>query len=60
MNGRKYQIHGNIIRSEDGDDSAFMGITYWVDTVYYTHLDVYKRQSLRFFQELCGIINRFG
>ena len=35
MNGRKYQIHGNIIRSEDGDDSAFMGITYWVDMTEY-------------------------
>ena len=35
VNGRKYQIHGNIIRSEDGDDSAFMGITYWVDVTEY-------------------------
>ena len=35
INGRKYQIHGNIIRSEDGDDSAFMGITYWVDMTEY-------------------------
>ena len=35
VNGRKYQIHGNIIRSEDGDDSAFMGITYWVDMTEY-------------------------
>ena len=36
VNGRKYQIHGNIIRSEDGDDdNAFMGITYWVDMTEY-------------------------
>ncbi len=32
VNGKKYQLHGNIIRSENGDEqSAFMGITYWVD-----------------------------
>ena len=34
--GRKYQIHGNLIRSERSDDnSAFMGITYWVDVTEY-------------------------
>ncbi len=36
VDGRKYQIHGNIIRSERADDnSAFMGITYWVDVTDY-------------------------
>ncbi len=36
INGRKYQLHGNIIRSESGDEnSAFMGITYWVDVTEY-------------------------
>ena len=36
VNGRKYQLHGNIIRSEkDEEDSAFMGITYWVDVTEY-------------------------
>lgn len=36
VGGRKYQLHGNIIRSDKGDDqSAFMGITYWVDVTDY-------------------------
>ncbi len=36
INGRKYQLHGNIIRSENSDEqSAFMGITYWVDVTEY-------------------------
>ncbi len=36
INGRKYQLHGNLIRSEKNeDDSAFMGITYWVDITEY-------------------------
>ncbi|MBR0040392.1 MAG: DHH family phosphoesterase [Oscillospiraceae bacterium] len=36
LNGRQYQLHGNIIRSESGDEnSAFMGITYWVDVTEY-------------------------
>ena len=36
LNGRKYQLHGNIIRSEKTDDNnAFMGITYWIDVTEY-------------------------
>ena len=36
VNGRKYQLHGNLIRSEsDEENSAFMGITYWVDVTEY-------------------------
>ena len=36
VKGRKYQLHGNIIRSEKSDEtSAFMGITYWVDVTEY-------------------------
>ena len=35
IGGRKYQLHGNIIRSRGEDvqesDRNFMGITYWVD-----------------------------
>lgn len=39
VNGRKYQLHGNIIRSDKGDDqSAFMGITYWVDVTDYDNI----------------------
>ena len=36
VEGKKYQLHGNIIRSDKGDDnSAFMGITYWLDVTDY-------------------------
>lgn len=36
VDGRKYQLHGNLIRSDkEGEDSAFMGITYWVDVTEY-------------------------
>ena len=39
VDGRKYQIHGNIIRSERADEnSAFMGITYWVDVTDYDNI----------------------
>ena len=34
--GRKYQVHGNLIRSEKSEESnAFLGITYWVDITEY-------------------------
>ena len=36
---RKYQLHGNIVRSRDGESDPnlanFMGITYWVDVTDY-------------------------
>ena len=36
LSGRKYQLHGNLIRSErPTEDAAFMGITYWVDVTEY-------------------------
>ena len=35
LNGRQYQIHGNIVRSNKENDSNFMGITYWVDVTDY-------------------------
>ena len=31
IGGRKYQVHGNLIRSEKAEDNAFTGVTYWVD-----------------------------
>jgi len=35
VDGRKYQLHGNIIRGKEdnvsGSPSGFMGISYWVD-----------------------------
>ena len=31
IGGRKYQLHGNLIRSDKGDENAYSGVTYWVD-----------------------------
>lgn len=46
VEGRKYQLHGNIIRSEKADeDSAFMGITYWVDVTDYDNIRIEYENS---------------
>lgn len=46
VGGRKYRLHGNIIRSNDADkDSAFMGITYWVDVTEYDDIRVEYENS---------------
>lgn len=46
VEGRKYQLHGNIIRSEKADeDSAFMGITYWVDVTDYDNIRIKYEES---------------
>ena len=36
VDGRKYQIHGNIVHNAKNEDAnGFMGITYWVDVTEY-------------------------
>lgn len=36
VNGRRYQVHGNLVRGKDEDTvSGAMGITYWVDITEY-------------------------
>ena len=41
LNDRKYQLHGNLIRSDrPGEDAAFMGITYWVDVTEYDDIQL--------------------
>lgn len=53
VNGRKYQLHGNSIRSEvGGDDSAFMGITYWVDVTDYDKI----RQEYERSRPVAGVV----
>lgn len=43
---RKYQLHGNIIRSTNNDESsAFMGITYWVDVTDYDNTRIEYENS---------------
>ena len=39
LDGHKYQIHGNLIRSEkSGEENSFLGITYWVDITEYENI----------------------
>ena len=46
VEGRKYQLHGNIIRSANNDESsAFMGITYWVDVTDYDNIRLEYERS---------------
>lgn len=33
--GHKYQIHGNLVRTNPDDVASYMGITYWVDVTDY-------------------------
>lgn len=40
MGGRKYQLHGNIIPSENGVNNIHMGITYWVDVTEYDDMRI--------------------
>ena len=39
VNGRKFQVHGNLVRGkEDREVAGAMGITYWVDVTDYDDL----------------------
>ena len=36
LSGRKFQVHGNLVRSEkSGEEEGFLGVTYWVDVTEY-------------------------
>ena len=53
LNGRKYQLHGNIIRSEKTDENnAFMGITYWIDVTEYDDI----RCEYELSQPVAGVV----
>ena len=53
VDGKKYRVHGNLIRSEDADESsAFMGIAYWVDVTEYDDTRIEYEQS----RPVAGII----
>ncbi len=50
VNGRKYQLYGSIIRSDqeqqaESEKSVFMGITYWVDATEYDNLRIQYENS---------------
>ena len=39
LGGKKYQVHGNLVRSEkESESSAYLGITYWVDITEYEEI----------------------
>ncbi|MCQ2557863.1 MAG: DHH family phosphoesterase [Oscillospiraceae bacterium] len=47
VNGRKYRVHGNIVRPRDPSDSAasFMAISYWLDVTEYDDTRIEYEQS---------------
>lgn len=49
VGGRKYRIHGNIIRPAEGtaagEERGFMGITYWIDVTEYDDIRVKYEES---------------
>lgn len=41
LGGRRYQIHGNIVRSQAEEGSRnFMGVTYWVDVTEFDDIKI--------------------
>jgi c-di-AMP phosphodiesterase-like protein len=45
LSGRKYQLHGNIVRASKDEKGSFMGITYWVDVTDYDAIQQEYEQS---------------
>ncbi len=46
LKDRKYQIYGNVVRSDKaGDTSGFMAITYWVDVTEYDNTKIEYENS---------------
>ncbi len=48
VNGRKYQLHGNIIRGKNETDNQrrdYMGITYWVDITDFDNIKLEYENS---------------
>ncbi|MCL1829439.1 MAG: DHH family phosphoesterase [Oscillospiraceae bacterium] len=46
VSGRKYQIHGNIIRANSDERSKdFMGVTYWVDVTEFDDVKLEYQNS---------------
>ena len=55
VGGRKYRLHGTLIRSEHDEQDAgnvFMGITYWVDVTEYDNIRIAFENS----RPVAGII----
>lgn len=48
VNGRKYQLHGNIIRGKNDENDQqrdYMGITYWVDVTEFDNIKLEYENS---------------
>jgi len=46
IDGRKYQLHGNIVRSREGEAHRdYMGITYWLDVTEYDNIKTEYERS---------------
>ncbi len=46
LEGKKYQVHGNLVRSEKQEETnAFLGITYWVDITEYENIRTEYEES---------------
>ena len=46
LQGKKYQVHGNLIRSEkEAESDGFLGITYWLDITEYDDIRLEYEQS---------------
>jgi c-di-AMP phosphodiesterase-like protein len=48
VNGRKYQLHGNIIRGKNDESDSrrdYMGITYWVDVTDFDNIKLEYENS---------------
>ena len=52
ISGRKYRVHGNLVRSSDPSEEAYMGITYWVDITEYEDIRIEYNNS----RPVAGII----
>ncbi|MBQ8074824.1 MAG: DHH family phosphoesterase [Oscillospiraceae bacterium] len=46
LNGRRYRVHGNLIRHDFEDENVtFMGITYWLDVTEYDDIRIEYEES---------------
>lgn len=47
LNGRRYRVHGNIVRTDSGDENgnAFMCVTYWIDVTDYDNIKTEYEKS---------------
>ena len=46
INGKKYELHGSLIRSDsEEEDSAIMGTTYWLDVTDYENIRTKYEES---------------